>query len=36
MLECEERAGLPTSGALDLLESGPITLGRLADHLNGA
>jgi hypothetical protein len=36
VIECEERAGLPTSEAVGLLEGGPVTLGRLIDHLNGA
>ncbi|MEA2449285.1 MAG: hypothetical protein QOG63_1217 [Thermoleophilaceae bacterium] len=36
LLECEERAGRPTSGTVELLEAGPITLGQLIDHLNGA
>ena len=35
VLECEERAGLPTSEAVRLMEAGPVTVGRLIEHLNG-
>jgi hypothetical protein len=33
VIECEERAGLPGSRATQLLEAGPVTVGRLLDHL---
>jgi hypothetical protein len=36
VIECQERVGLPTSEAVGLLEAGPLTLGRLIDHLDGA
>jgi acyl carrier protein len=36
VLECSERVGIPGYDADELLEAGPVTLGRLIDHLAGA
>ena len=34
VLECEARAGRPAYGADELLGDGPVTVGRLVDHLS--
>jgi acyl carrier protein len=33
VLECSERLGIPGYDVDELLEAGPVTLGRLIDHL---
>jgi acyl carrier protein len=36
VIECMDRLGLPGDGAETLLEAGPLSIGRLIDHLAAA